>query len=194
MGVHLVDLAAFDVDAFNGAETAVERAGLRVATYRELEGDPDRDRKYAELDGTVGKDMPSTETPTPMGPEQFRRQIIESPDFLPDATLFALDGDRYVGVSALFGTPGDPTLMNGTTGVLRDYRRRGIATALKLRNARWGRENGYARIRTWNEQGNRAMLGINERFGFVKQPAWIGHINDLKPDETHGLDPKEICE
>ncbi len=180
----ILDLSAFDPAQYNGDESVLERDGLRVASYRDLEGDPDRDRKYAELDWTVGEDMPSAEKHTWVDPDHFKRTVIESPGFQPDATLFALDGDRYVGISMLSASPGDTTLMNGTTGVLREYRKRGIATALKLRNARWAKENGYQRIRTWNEQGNRAMLGINERMGFVKQPAWLNHAKDIAEEES----------
>ena len=28
-------------------------------------------------------------------------------------------------------------------------------------------------IKTWNNSGNRPILAINERLGFVRQPAWI---------------------
>src|SRR5262249_28262313 len=65
------------------------------------------------------------------------------------------------------------------TGVLREYRRRGIAMALKLRAILYAKSAGYSRIKTWNEQGNRPMLSINEALGFIKQPAWIAFAKKL---------------
>ena len=57
------------------------------------------------------------------------------------------------------------------TGVRREHRRQGIALALKLKTIAWAKRIGYSQIQTWNEANNQGMLGINERLGFVRQPA-----------------------
>lgn len=61
----------------------------------------------------------------------------------------------------------------GLTGVLPEYRRRRIALALKQRALAWAREQGVKLVRTSNDSTNLRMLSINERLGFVKEPAWI---------------------
>jgi GNAT superfamily N-acetyltransferase len=77
--------------------------------------------------------------------------------------------------------PSDPKQLNtDDTGVIREYRRRGIAMALKLHGIAHAQEQGYQKLRTMNESTNRPMLNINERLGFVKRPAWIGFARKLK--------------
>ena len=61
----------------------------------------------------------------------------------------------------------------GLTGTRREYRRRGIAVAMKVHALGWAKANGYELTKTWNATTNTGMLAINERLGFVKQPAWI---------------------
>jgi GNAT superfamily N-acetyltransferase len=72
-------------------------------------------------------------------------------------------------------------IYQGLTGVLRDYRGRGIAMALKVRTVRYARANGYREIRTWNDVRNRKMLRINDALGFAKQPASINYVKTLAP-------------
>lgn len=69
------------------------------------------------------------------------------------------------------------------TGVIRDYRKRGIATALKVRALTYAKERGAPAVRTWNEVNNDGMLGINFRLGFVRQPAWIEMGKTLKAEK-----------
>jgi hypothetical protein len=57
--------------------------------------------------------------------------------------------------------------------VKRGHRGRHIALALKVRSILYAQSRGVPVVKTWNEQNNRAMLAINERLGFVRQPAWI---------------------
>ena len=95
----------------------------------------------------------------------------------------ALDGERYVGMSNLWKSQADPSeLYTGLTGVSRSHRRRGIALALKLRAIDYARRNGVRRLKTWNESNNRAMLSINEALGFVKQPAWINYVKQIRQE------------
>jgi len=70
-------------------------------------------------------------------------------------------------------------IYQGLTGVLREYRGRGIAMALKLQTVRYARDHGYREIRTWSDARNRPMLRIKEAMGFVKQPASINFESPL---------------
>ena len=72
-------------------------------------------------------------------------------------------------------------LYHNVTGVLPAYRGRGIAMALKLATIAYAQARGSTEIRTWNEVQNTGMLVINDRLGFVRQPAWITFEKSLTP-------------
>jgi mycothiol synthase len=59
----------------------------------------------------------------------------------------------------------------GYTGVLRAYRGRGVATALKVAAVQWARARGMAYIYTGNDLTNAPMLAINSQLGFEPLPA-----------------------
>jgi len=174
-----LDIAAFDPPRF---EADVERAsdeGIVIRDYDELAGDPDRDRKLHELDNAILRDVPSPDPTTPSSFEVFQKAVLAHPRFLPACNLVALDGERYVGLSNLWARERQGHLETGLTGVLREYRGRGIATALKVRALSAAKAQGYTSTLTWNEERNQGMLGINRRLGFVPAPAWIQVENVL---------------
>ena len=62
----------------------------------------------------------------------------------------------------------------GLTGVVRAYRRPGIATALKVRTIEYARSVGAETIVTSNEENN-PMYTLNLKLGFEPKPAWISY-------------------
>jgi len=178
-----LDLATFDSAPFADAIQQVTAHGIVIKTWRELEHDPNRNRKLHALVTEVDKDVPTPDEITPVDFDTFVRASIEHPNVLPDGLLIALDGDEYVGMSQLWGSQAAHTLENGLTGVLRSHRRKGIALALKIRNAIWAQQQGYPMIKTFNDSTNRPMLSINEMLGFQKQPAWINLVNMLGEEQ-----------
>jgi GNAT superfamily N-acetyltransferase len=172
----ILDLDTVDFARWEDAGKRVEEQGILIRSVDELKGDPERNRKLYELDITVSADMPSVKPMTPPTFENYCRRVFESRWLLPEAFLVALDGDRYVGTTALWLSDGDEALYTGLTGVLREYRNRGIATALKVRCLRWAKESGRRYVKTFNESNNRKMLGINEALGFVAQPEYIQYL------------------
>jgi GNAT superfamily N-acetyltransferase len=171
-----LDVTTFDPTPFAGAEAKAAAAGIEVTTLteeRERIGDAALRAAY-ELDRDIMHDVPMTDPATDTSYEHFLTGTLDSPGFLPDAWFFAKDGDRFAGLSNLWKSQELPgVLFQGLTGVRREYRRKGIAQALKLYGLRYAREHGYREIRTWNNTRNRPMLSINEAMGFVKQPVWI---------------------
>ena len=45
--------------------------------------------------------------------------------------------------------------------------------ALKLHVIKYAQERGYTLIKTRNDTENLPILTLNEKLGFVRQPAWI---------------------
>ena len=92
---------------------------------------------------------------------------LEMPYVLPEAIFIAKRGDEYVGVSdvSLYeAMPGG--LTGGFTGVKRGYRRRGLATALKLHGIAYAQAHGYRIIQSFNQPRQTAMRALNARLGF----------------------------
>jgi len=180
-----LDVQAFNFKPYEGAVERVEAQGIELLPIAELEGDPERDRKLYELEREILKDVPFPDRYTPVSFEHFVERTLKSPTLLPEAYFVAVDGERYVGTSALWRSLAEPKeLYTGLTGVIRGYRRRGIALALKLKGIAYAKAHDYKIIKTWNESGNRPMLALNERLGFVKQPAWITFAKELSEDAS----------
>src|SRR5260370_10902337 len=89
------------------------------------------------------------------------------PYVLPEGYFIAKRGDEYVGVSdvSLFDAmPG--ALTAGFTGVKREYRRLGVATALKMHAILYAQSQGYQIIQSFNHPTQSAMLALNQKLGF----------------------------
>jgi mycothiol synthase len=85
----------------------------------------------------------------------------------PAGSFVALAGDEIVGYSGLCRRGDDlSTAEDGLTVVRRDWRRRGLATALKRAELAWAAANGIREIVTWTQRGNEGMRAANERLGY----------------------------
>ncbi len=177
----ILEVASFDPTPFAGVAEKVAAQGIQIRTVRELESDPERDRKLYELEAALDEDVPSPEPSTMPEFEEWQK-VWDDPSLLPDGWFVAVHGDQYVGMSALWGSQASRDLYTGLTGVRRAYRRKGIATAMKLRAIAYAQATGAPRIRTWNEVNNQGMLSINERLGFVRQPASIDFVKKLREE------------
>ena len=97
-------------------------------------------------------------------------QMLERLAFLkidPSALFIARLGNRYLGYTCLNVLESDgTTLVHGWTGVRPEERRRGLATALKLRAAAFAKQRGYQQIITAPRRTNLASLRANEKTGF----------------------------
>lgn len=165
----------FDPTSFQSYLDGVVAQGIEIVTLaEERERDPDWVLKAYDLTVAIERDIPSPNEYTPPSLEHFVRFHIEAPEALLDAYFVAKDGGRYVGESVLGrNLTGPSPLFQDLTGVLREYRGRGIAMALKLKVLEYAKRGGYDMLKTWNSTLNAPMLGINQKLGFVRQPAWI---------------------
>ena len=173
-----LDVTAFDPTPFAEVERRLNAQGIVIKSYTELGDDPERDRKLYEFDRAVLPDVPGTEDFTLPPFERWREDVLQSPNAKLDAYNIALDGDQFVGVSNIWGSRGTDTLFTGLTGIRREYRRKGIATALKVRVIQWAQTHGHPRIKTENEENN-PMLQLNYRLGFQPTPAWVSFKKQL---------------
>lgn len=177
-----LDVAAFDPAPWAEARNKPEAHGIAIKSLSELQsGDADVFNKIWKMDSELFLDIPSAETLTPVSFEEYQRAVVQSPNLLPEGIFVAIDTAtrQYVGVSSLWKRQADSDLDTGFTGMRREYRRRGIALALKLRAIEYAKSVGSPTIRTDNHSLNRPMLSINEALGFQKMPAWITFVKEM---------------
>src|SRR5712692_2935212 len=165
----------FDPSPFRKYAQSASSHGITISTLTELRRqDQDFKNKLHELVNLASADMPRPGKFTPIPYEQWETMELNNPDLAPEGYMIARDGDKYVGLSALWRSETDPKgLYQGNTGVLREYRGRGIAVSLKLRVLEFAKKGGYNLVKTWNDSTNASMLGINKMLGFKRQIGWI---------------------
>jgi mycothiol synthase len=180
-----LELGDFDPTIFAGIVKKVRDAGIRIASVAELrESDLNWQHKLYELEWELMQDVPSPDPTEKRSFEMFVKNTLEDPGFLSEGYFVALDGDQYVGQTALWVAQADKEkFLTGLTGVKRSYRRKGIATVLKLRSIAYAQKRGIKAIETGNEENN-PMFQINLRLGYKAQPAWVEFEKRLQDEET----------
>lgn len=95
--------------------------------------------------------------------EQWERDWLE----WPEGTFLALADGEIVGTAGVQRDADLPERAeNALTAVLRGWRGRGIATALKQASLAFAAANGIREVYTWTQQGNADMRRLNERLGY----------------------------
>jgi GNAT superfamily N-acetyltransferase len=127
-----------------------ERRGLWRAAYR-----------------TVGaqafQDMALT-APLDISLEQWERDWITDPD----AMFVALADGEVIGCAGLLPDADEPgRAEHALTAVRRDWRHRGVASALKRTCLAWAASHGVGEVYTWTQRGNDDMRALNTHLGFI---------------------------
>ena len=99
---------------------------------------------------------------------------------LPEGSLAALADGEIVGYAGLLRWDGDPTKAeHGLTVVRSDWRRRGLASALKERQIAWAAANGVRQLVTYTQTGNESMQAVNTRLGYVTTEVTVAFTRSL---------------
>jgi GNAT superfamily N-acetyltransferase len=123
-----------------------------------------------EVAAVTWRDIPGEE-----GIPERDAWLAVNADDAPDGALVALDGDVVVGFAGLHRLAAEGLYEHGLLAVLPDYRRRGIARALKFAQIEWVRTTGGRRLVTWNAAENRAARELNLSMGYEPLPASIAY-------------------
>ncbi|WP_189089290.1 GNAT family N-acetyltransferase [Deinococcus ruber] len=177
--VSSLDVTHFDAAPYAGLEARLLAGGVQLLSAADLARQHPHDwqARLHALFSEVRLDVPRSDPATPISLSQYREWILEDPGFLPEAFILArTQGGELVGQSDLYRSQNSPDLFIGLTGVQRAWRGLGLATALKLRGVRYAQAQGVARIWTDNESSNAPMLRVNERLGFVREPARLSVV------------------
>lgn len=159
----MLDLSSFDAASF--PETQGE---LAFTTLAELGDTAEHRRKLYELNKTCAADIP--ERGEFYSFEEYLAVRIEVPGYDAAGVVVALDGTEWVGFSMTSIRPG--FAFSEMTGVLAQYRGRGISLALKVLAIEFARKSGRRWLRAFHHPANAAAIGMNRRLGF---------FSDLRP-------------
>ncbi|NUR51084.1 MAG: GNAT family N-acetyltransferase [Hamadaea sp.] len=88
----------------------------------------------------------------------------------PSATFIAIDdatGDLIGTAGLILDTDQTDRAENAFTTVRRDWRGRGVASAVKRATLHWAATRGLREIYTWTQRGNADMRRLNEHLGYV---------------------------
>ncbi len=103
-------------------------------------------------------------SPLDVSLEQWERDWISDPD----AMFVALADGEVIGCAGLLPDPDDPgRAEHALTSVRRDWRRRGVAAALKRCCLAWAANHGLREVYTWTQRGNDDMRALNTHLGFT---------------------------
>jgi GNAT superfamily N-acetyltransferase len=153
---------ALDLGGIEPAEVAPPE-GVRIVSRAE---DPDLLEGMYAVAVQAEEDIPGSEGVQTF--EEWRAHEIDKPVRRPELCFVALAGDEVVGYAAL-QVYGDEVL-HGLTATRRDWRRRGVATALKRAEIAAAKEAGFRRLLTESEERNLPMRRLNEKLGFRPAP------------------------
>lgn len=179
-----------DLHAFDDLLARVAASGIQLVSLADLAAEPQRDVWLYELDWLLFQDIPMGTALTKRPPEQWVREELGDPHLRSELSFVAVDPLRqdpltgpYVGYSTIGWNPAGNYAYIGMTGVLREYRGRGIAKALKVAAMRALQAAGGGEIKTFNDAPNEAMLGMNRQLGFRRVATRTRYELTLEEDQ-----------
>lgn len=120
------------------------------------------------------RDIPSVDEPMRVGTlEEFRARDVDRPGIPAEGFAVAVDDATggVIGYASLIFQPGSSTrAYHDMTAVVRAWRGRGVARALKRATIAWAITSGLESLETGNDVANAPMRALNAELGFEPLP------------------------
>lgn len=175
----ILKLEDFNAAPLKGLIEKLEAQGFGFKSIDQLRDNPKRDQKLCDLGNAVSNDVPLGMPATELTLAQFQKSILEISWAREQAFCVAIFDGRYIGLNNI-GVDSNGNAFVDVTGVLPEFRGRGLAQALKLKGIEWAISHGIKEMATSNDLVNAPMLAVNEKIGFVRQPASIRFAKKLQ--------------
>jgi len=172
------DIKKIDFNRYNPLIRKLENDGIKFFDSKEemVKNDkkfPNHFKKLEELEWILDQDVPIPDgiKHTRMPFEQWQRVCLDFYNNSYGVDIVALKNEEYIGSTYLEVYPkAEPhKAWTGHLGVIRKFRRQGIATALKIKAIKKLLQKGVTEVRTDNEENN-PMYKINVALGFKPVP------------------------
>jgi GNAT superfamily N-acetyltransferase len=170
LSVSRLYLAEFNPTPFARIVEAVRASGICFFTLADVEMTQENRRKFYELHRACATDNPAYEGWDFPDFLTFCHKTFNSPYYQPSAHLVAADGEDWIGLISLDHYIEQRSIHNSFTGVLRAYRGRHVALALKLLSISIAQGSNVDYLYTNNDSTNVPMLAINRRLGYRESP------------------------
>jgi len=175
-----LDLTNFDEHRFDDLMRRVRAEGFRFFSLAEAGLTDENKHRLYEVNRAAALDNPGNNGIFPDF-YAFSKNVFDASWFRADTQIIASHADRWVGLAAIGIYPADNHAYNAFTGVLRDYRGRGLAQALKLQTILLARKEGVRYVRTHNDSKNAPMLAVNRKLGYKPEPGYYRLLCALQP-------------
>jgi RimJ/RimL family protein N-acetyltransferase len=155
----------FDIAKWRHYIAESERLGIRFYSLAELGDSEANRRRLYELNKECSADIPGRGAFYSY--EEYQEKRIAADNFTPAGVILAVQGEEWIGMAAVSHRSGQDVAFNAMTGVLRSYRRRGIATSLKILSIQFAQSLGVSHIYTFHAAANLEAIAMNRRLGYI---------------------------
>jgi mycothiol synthase len=175
----VLDLKGFEPRIFANYLRAAKATGVRFTTFAAADS-VSMQHQIHQLHTASEADVPTPEQLRPVSFGEWKAAWLDAPWFRPDLLAIAVVGDRPVALSYVTDRPGGGAY-NAFTAVARDYRGRGLGTAIKVEALRLAKAAGMSEVSTDNHSNNPGILAVNARLGYERRPGVIQFMGTLTP-------------
>ena len=176
-----------DIKKYNPLIDRLESEGIKFYDSKEemitnIQKFPNHFKKLEELEWTYAQDFPIPKgikhTRSPF--DHFMKHWLDFYENSYGTEIVAIKDKQYIGSTDIevFHKTEPHKGWTGGLGVLKDFRRRGIATALKIIAIEKLLKKGVTEIRTDNEENN-PMYKINVALGFEPVPFSLEYMKEI---------------
>ena len=167
-----LDLTAFDPGPYIMAQALLEDEGYRFLNLEDLGDTDDSWQKLYALDTVTDRDTPGSEYWTLGTLEEYIASKKNAATYMAQGVNVATYNDQWIGVNIVIDSTHEGEMHTDYTGVLKEFRGKGIAQVLKVLGIQLAISLGKQTLVTNNDDRNAPMLAINKKLGFVEKPGF----------------------
>ena len=177
------DIRQINTEKYQPLINKLELEGIKFYDSRdEMQDFPNHFQKLEELEWILDQDIPHPDgiKPTRMPFEQWKKVVLDFYNNSYGVDIVAVKDGDYIGSTDIEVYPKSEPYKGwtGGLGVVREFRRKGIATALKIKAIEALLKKGITEIRTDNEENN-PMYKINVALGFEPVPFSLEYMKKI---------------